>query len=161
MPSAPGSNPTGVVIGISLAPPSAGSKPVGLVNPGVAPVGLVSAGLVSAGLAPTPGVGARVVPGAASDPGRVGVRPGLVRAGSVRPGLVNPGLVNPGLVRPGPVRPVLASPLPVRLGTGGMLIPNWDNPCDSADISSPGRSVNTAACLNSWCSGRSVVSVDS
>lgn len=52
MPSAPGSNPTGVVIGISLAPPSAGSKPVGLVNPGVAPVGLVSAGLVSAGLAP-------------------------------------------------------------------------------------------------------------
>lgn len=100
-------------------------------------------------------------PGAASDPGRVGVRPGLVRAGSVRPGLVNPGLVNPGLVRPGPVRPVLASPLPVRLGTGGMLIPNWDNPCDSADISSPGRSVNTAACLNSWCSGRSVVSVDS
>ena len=107
-------------------------------------------------------------PGAVS-PGVMGVMPGLVRPGLVRPGLVRPGVVMPGLVRPVVPRPgvprpgvpspevprlglarpgVLVAP-PLKAGTGGRLIPNCDKPCDSAPISSPGKSLITAACLNS------------
>ncbi|MCV7121596.1 hypothetical protein H7H53_00135 [Mycobacterium lacus] len=130
-----------------------------------------------------PWVGVSAAPGAASDPGVVGVRPGLglVRPGLVRPGLVRPGLVRPGLVgsglvrpevpkpglvnpglpRPGLPRPGVVVPVPVRAGTGGKLIPNCDSPWDSAPISSLGRSATLAACLNSWCSGGLVPLVDS
>ncbi len=158
MPSIPGSRPTGVVMGISLVPPSDGSRPVGLVKPGAKPVGLVNAGLVSAGLTAAPGVGGSVVPGRAKSPGIPGVRPGVVRPGLVRPGLVKPGLVNPGLVNPG-LMPVPVPP--VRLGTGGRLIPNEDKPCDSAVINSVGRSATLAARTNSWCSVGLVSVVDS
>src|SRR5271156_3130953 len=124
-------------MGTSPAPP-------GLVRPGVSPAGLLKPGLDSPGVVrpPTP------VAGSAA--------PGVVSPGLVRPGLVpRPGLVNPGLVRP--VAPVP----PLRAGTGGRLIPNDERPCDSAPTSSLGRSVMTAACLNSWCSGGLVPAVDS
>ncbi|PBA28249.1 hypothetical protein CKJ55_00825 [Mycobacterium avium] len=185
VPPAPGSRPAPESIGTSLG------ATVGLPSPGAVPAGLVSPGLDSAGLSPAPGVATPApgvvgsAPGVVS-PGVVGaapglVRPGLVKPGLVRPGLVRPGLVAPGLVRPGLVRPgvprpgvprpglprpglarpgVLVAP-PLRAGTGGRLIPNCDRPCDSAPISSPGRSLITAACLNSWCSGALLPAVDS
>src|SRR6185312_4094950 len=115
---------------------------------GVTPAGLVSAGFDSAGLTPAAGVGVVGVngpPGVASEPGVVPglVRPGLVRPGvPVRPGLVRPGVpVRPGLVRPGLPKPGLAALAPARLGTFGRLMPNCDSPCESAPISSLGRSV--------------------
>ena len=40
------------------------------------------------------------------------------------------------------------------VGIGGRLMPNCDRPCDSADISSLGRSVIRAAWTNSRCCGR-------
>ncbi|UDM34586.1 hypothetical protein LH162_25290 [Mycobacterium ulcerans] len=91
------------------------------------------------------------------------VRPGLVRPGLVSPGLVRPGLVKPGLVNPGLVNPgLMPVPVPpVRLGTGGRLIPNEDKPCDSAVINSVGRSATLAARTNSWCSVGLVSVVDS
>ncbi|MCV7396634.1 hypothetical protein H5P32_18915 [Mycobacterium paraseoulense] len=69
---------------------------------------------------------------------------------------MRPGVPSPGVPRPG----VLAAP-PPSAGTGGRLMPNCDNPCDRAPISSPGRSVITAACLKSWCSGGLLPAVDS
>ncbi|BBY56033.1 hypothetical protein MKOR_32840 [Mycolicibacillus koreensis] len=105
----------------------------GSVSPGMVPAGLVRLGSVSAGL---------VIPGLS--PGEVS--PGLI-PGEVSPGEVSPGEVNPGEVAgmaPAGLRPV---------GTGGRLIPNWDRPWLSADISSLGRSVTTAARTNSGCSG--------
>lgn len=155
-----GFNLIGVVIGILLVLFSVGFKFVGLVNFGVVLVGLVSVGLVSVGLVFMLGVGVRVVLGVVSDLGRVGVRFGLVRVGLVRFGLVNFGLVNFGLVRLGLVRFVLVLLFLVRLGIGGMLILNWDNFCDSVDISLLGRLVNIVVCLNLWCLGCLVVLVD-
>ncbi|UCA21834.1 hypothetical protein LA359_11495 [Mycobacterium kansasii] len=84
-----------------------------------------------------------------------------MRPGLVSPGLVRPGLVRPGLVRPGLVRSVPAALPPVRLGTGGRLMPNCESPCDRADISSPGKSATLAARTNSWCSGGLLPAVDS
>ena len=101
------------------------------------------------------------------------VRPGVVRPGVVRPGVVRPGVVRPGVVRPGVVRPGVVRPGVVRVGTvragpdctgwapaglrpvgrGGRLMPNCDRPCCSADMISLGRSVTTAARVNSRCSG--------
>lgn len=150
-----GFNLIGVVIGILLVLFSVGFKFVGLVNFGVVLVGLVSVGLVSVGLVFMLGVGVRVVLGVVSDLGRVGVRFGLVRVGLVRFGLVNFGLVRLGLVRF-----VLVLLFLVRLGIGGMLILNWDNFCDSVDISLLGRLVNIVVCLNLWCLGCLVVLVD-
>ncbi len=93
------------------------------------------------------------------------VRPGVVSPGAVRPGVVSPGAVRPGVVSPGAVRPGVVivagvdEPDPVSrlVGNGGMLMPNWDRPCDSADINSLGRSVIIAAWTN-WrcCVGGSV-----
>src|SRR5271156_6295752 len=181
-PPAPGSNPTGSLIGSSLGfdrppVPVAGSKALGLVSPGVSP-GLVRPGVDRPGVVPDvrPGVRPGVAPGVRPGVVRPGVapgvrpgvvRPGVVRPGDVRPGDVRPGDVRPGEVRPGEVRPGLArsgapSPgtprllglvAPVRLGIGGRLTPNCDNPCVSAPISSPGRSVMDAARTNSWCCG--------
>ena len=126
------------------------------------PAGLVRPGLESAGFIPAPGV-VGSAPGAVS-PAVPGIMPGLVMPGLVIPGLASPGVPSPGLVRPGLVRPVVPIPglvrpglvrpvvvplLPLSAGTGGKLIPNCDSPCDSAPNSSPGRSVMTAACLNS------------
>src|SRR5271156_2183777 len=156
-PPAPGSNPTGSLIGSSLGldrPPApvAGSKALGLVSPGVSP-GLVRPGVDRPGVAPDvrPGVSPGVAPG---------VRPGVVSPGvapGVRPGVVRPGEVSPGLARSGEPRPgvpkLLGLVAPVRLGIGGRLTPNCDNPCVSAPISSPGRSVMDAARTNSWCTG--------
>src|ERR1700743_759225 len=165
-------------------PPSPGATPVGLVRAGLGLVRPPAPGTV--GVPGMPGVPGSA-PGAVS-PGDVapGVRPGLARPGLVKPGSVapvvrpvapNPGLVrpvppSPGLVSPVPPRPGLARPAPPnpglaalvppdRPGSGGMLMPNCDRPCDSAPISSPGRSVITAACLNSWCSGGLLPEVDS
>ncbi len=168
VPPAPGSNPVVESIGTSLG------DSVGLPMPGVSP-----AGLVSAGLSPAAGV-VGTAPGVVI-PGVVGGNPGFARAGLVSPGLVSPGLVNPGLVRPGLVKPGLVkpglvrpevpkpglarpgalAPVPLKAGTGGKLIPNCDRPCDSAPISSPGRSDITAAFLNSWCSAGLLSAVDS
>ncbi|BBZ50466.1 hypothetical protein MHEI_21830 [Mycobacterium heidelbergense] len=77
------------------------------------------------------------------------VKPGLAKLGLVKPGLVKPGLVKPGLVKPGLVKPEVPVPVPLKAGTGGRLIPNCDSPWDNAPISSPGRSLMTAARLNS------------
>src|SRR5271156_1284941 len=182
-PPAPGSNPTGSLIGSSLGldrPPApvTGSKALGLVSPGVSP-GLVRPGVDRPGVAPDvrPGVAPGVRPGVVSPGVAPGVRPGVVRPGDVRPGDVRPGDVRPGDVRPGDVRPgdvrpgevspglarsgeprpgtprLLGLVAPVRLGIGGRLTPNCDNPCVSAPISSPGRSVMDAARTNSWCTG--------
>ena len=77
--------------------------------------------------------------------------PGLTSPGLTSPGLTSPGLTSPGEVNaPRPGRPALSGLVaPVRLGIGGRLTPNCDNPCDSAPISSPGRSVMEAARTNS------------
>src|SRR3954465_9668903 len=152
---------------------SAGSTPAGgvvkpgVVAPGACPVGLVRAGFVRAGsvrAGPVAVADGRLAPGA--------VRPGVVSPGVVRPGVVSPGAVSPGVVRPGAVRPGVVSPGDVRVagvdepepvsrlvGIGGRLIPNCERPCDSADISSLGRSVTIAAWTN-WrcCVGGSVLS---
>src|SRR5271156_5619568 len=171
-PPAPGSNPTGSLIGSSLGldrppVPVAGSKALGLVSPGVSP-GLVRPGVDRPGVAPdvrpgvSPGVAPGVRPGVVSPGVAPGVRPGVVRPGDVRPGEVKPGdvrpgEVSPGLARSGEPRPgvpkLLGLVAPVRLGIGGRLTPNCDNPCVSAPISSPGRSVMDAARTNSWCTG--------
>src|SRR4051795_1874643 len=152
---------------------SAGSTPAGgvvkpgVVAPGACPVGLVRAGFVSAEsvrAGPVAVADGRLAPGA--------VRPGVVSPGVVCPGVVRPGAVSPGVVRPGAVRPGVVSPGDVRVagvdepepvsrlvGIGGRLIPNCERPCDSADISSLGRSVTIAAWTN-WrcCVGGSVLS---
>ena len=88
------------------------------------------------------------------------VRPGVVRAGVVRPGVVRAGVVRPGVVRAGVVRPGLSGPVctgwaPAGLspvGSGGRLMPNCERPCCNADRISLGRSVTTAARVNSRCS---------
>src|ERR1700748_2364832 len=131
VPPHPVSNPRGSLIGSSLGldrPPApvAGSKAPGLVSPGVRP-GLVRPGVDRPGVVPD-------------------VRPGG------RPGEVSPGLARSGEPRPGVPR-LLGLVAPVRLGIGGRLTPNCDNPCVSAPISSPGRSVMDAARTNSWCTG--------
>src|SRR3954471_4895101 len=157
---------------------SAGSTPAGgvvkpgVVAPGACPVGLVRAGFVRAGFVSAESV--RAGPVAVAD-GRLApgaVRPGVVSPGVVCPGVVRPGAVSPGVVRPGAVRPGVVSPGDVRVagvdepepvsrlvGIGGRLIPNCERPCDSADISSLGRSVTIAAWTN-WrcCVGGSVLS---
>src|SRR6201995_4838462 len=164
VPPAPGSNPTGSLIGSSLGldrPPApvAGSKAPGLVSPGVRP-GLVRPGVDRPGVVPDVRPGVR--PGVVSPGGAPGVRPGVVSPGDVRPGVVRPGdvrpgEVSPGLARSGEPRPgvprLLGLVAPVRLGIGGRLTPNCDNPCVSAPISSPGRSVLDAARANSGCTG--------
>src|ERR1700748_668183 len=169
VPPHPVSNPTGSLIGSSLGldrPPApvAGSKAPGLVSPGVRP-GLVRPGVDRPGVVPDVRPGVR--PGVVSPGVAPGVRPGVVRPGDVRPGEARPGDVRPGDVRPGEVSPGLARSgeprpgvpkllglvAPVRLGIGGRLTPNCDNPCVSAPISSPGRSVMDAARTNSWCTG--------
>src|ERR1700759_3180196 len=182
--SNPAGSLIGSSLGLDRPPaPVAGSKALGLVSPGVSP-GLVRPGVVRPGVAPgvrpgvvSPGVAPGVRPGVVR-PGDVRpgeVRPGEVRPGEVRPGEVRPGEVRPGDVRPGDVRPGEVSPglarsgepkpgtprllglvAPVRLGIGGRLTPNCDNPCVSAPISSPGRSVMDAARTNSWCTGAGV-----
>ena len=85
---------------------------------------------------------APVSSGPVSAPGR---RAASGRARSGRVTGAGPGAVNVvGAPAPAPVRPV---------GSGGRLMPNCDRPCDSADISSLGRSVTSAAWTNSRCCG--------
>ena len=135
----------------------------GVVNPGVVSPGVVNPGVVSSGVV-RPGV---VRPGVVR-PGVV--RPGVVSSGVVSPGVVSPGAVRPGVVRPGEVRPGEVRPGEAKpgevsvglaadapdsrpVGIGGMLTPNCESPCDSAENSSIGRSVIIAACTNSRCCG--------
>src|SRR3954468_4753012 len=160
-----GSTPAGGVVKPGVVAP--GACPVGLVRAGFVRAGFVSAGSVRAG--PVAVADGRLAPGAVR-PGVVS--PGVFRPGVVRPGAVSPGAVSPGVVRPGAVRPGVVSPGDVRVagvdepepvsrlvGIGGRLIPNCERPCDSADISSLGRSVTIAAWTN-WrcCVGGSVLS---
>ncbi len=102
-----------------------------MVNPGVVRLGVVNPGVVN---------------------------PGVVRLGVVNPGVVRLGVVNPGVVRLGVVRigPVCTGCAPAGLspvGSGGRLIPNWAKPCCRAEMISLGRSVTTAARVNSRCCG--------
>ena len=170
----PAAGLSGVLIGISVGSPmpvglvSAGSRPTwGTVRPGLVRAGSVSDGSVAAA---TSGV---VRPGVVS-PGEV--RLGVVSPGEVRPGVVSPGEVRPGVVRPGEVRLGVVNAGEVRLGvvsagasgpactgcapaglrpvgSGGRLIPNCDRPACRADMISLGRSVTTAARVNSRLSG--------
>ena len=106
----------------------------------------VSAGLVNAASGRADGVDGRP-------------RPGVVDGAVPTPGVVNGDVPNPGVVNgdvpsPGGSNVVGAlEPEPVNrlVGRGGRLIPNCDRPCDSADISSLGRSVTIAAWTNWRC----------
>ncbi len=125
--------------------------------------GLVSAG-VSAGLVnvASGNVAGAVVKGALP---RLGVvngdvpNPDVVNGDVPNPDVVNGDVPNPDVVNgavpsPGVVNVVGAlEPEPVNrlVGRGGRLIPNCDRPCDSADISSLGRSVIIAAWTNWRC----------
>jgi hypothetical protein len=92
-------------------------------------------------------------------------RPGVVSGEVPRPGVVSGDVPRPGVVmgaipKPGEVNVAgVDEPDPVSrlVGNGGMLMPNCDRPCDSADINSLGRSVIIAAWTN-WrcCVGGSV-----
>jgi hypothetical protein len=42
---------------------------------------------------------------------------------------------------------------PPKPGTGGRFTPNWDRPCERAEISSLGRSATDEAATKSWCCG--------
>ena len=73
----------------------------------------------------------------------------------VRPGEVSPGAVSAGVVKPGVSGPLCTGWAPAGLkpvGSGGRLMPNCDSPACNADRISFGRSVTTAARVNSRCS---------
>ena len=74
----------------------------------------------------------------------------MVRLGEVRPGAVSAGVVKPGVSGPLCTGWAPAGLKPV--GSGGRLMPNCDSPACSADRISLGRSVTTAARVNSRCS---------
>jgi hypothetical protein len=82
--------------------------------------------------------------------------PGAVNGGVPNPGVVSGDVPSPGVVRgdapsPGEVSVVGVEPVSRLVGIGGMLMPNCDSPCDSADMSSLGRSVIVAAWTNCRC----------
>ena len=146
-----GSMTAGGVVRPGSGVAAAGSAP-GLVTAGV------SAGLVNVA---SGNVAGAVVKGALA---RLGVvngdvpNPDVVNGDVPNPDVVNGDVPNPDVVNgavPSPGVNVVGAlePEPVNrlVGIGGRLIPNCDRPCDSADISSLGRSVTIAAWTNWRC----------
>jgi len=137
----------GVVRPVAVRPGVAGSAPTAGVPSGLVSAGFVSAGFVNAASVRADGVDGRPRPGVVA-----GAAPRLL--GVVRGDVPSPGVVKDDVPRPGEVKVVgVDAPEPVSrlVGRGGRLIPNCDRPCDSADISSLGRSVIIAAWTNWRC----------